>query len=277
MHFLPLLFLLSFQIFNVSIIRAAEAKCDYEIIEGTFAFPLNFGASGYESLSSSEDELDIENGLCQSENDCHFRLKSFLQNDRHFKRSFPFEKQRKLFFDSAFDSLKEEDETYHKQITVGKLLKVFPMDDLFLAECVLKYIDRQPCDILPDYSQSQLAINKFTRSIIKHNCSNHRFWMQLVKILDMLRSDLLAHVNNLPFISDHEKELFKSYNLEAKRNNLLLSTPLALLPTCYWYLARLHIFHPGSNLVEIALIYSMFLYFIFTYAYEHFLFERYVK
>lgn len=263
MNFFPLLVLLSFPIFRASIITAeAEYENDGEIIEGTFGFPWTVSA-GYESLSS-EEEVDIENGLSQSQSDCHFRLNTFLKNDRQFKQSFPTEKQRKLFFDSVFNSLKEKDETYYKRITVGKFLKVFPTDEssLSLAECVLNYIDRQPFDNIPEYSQSQLPNNKFTRSIIKHNCSNHRFWMQLVKILDISRSDLSTHVNNLPLITDHEKEQFKSKNLEAKRKNLVLSAPLALLPTSYWYFARSTL-TSGSNAMEIILIYYIFLHCIF--------------
>lgn len=277
MQFFPLLALLSFHIFQVPFIKASEIEDDSEIIQGTFAFPWSFSA-GYESLSSEDEDVeDIENGLTQSQADCHFRLKFFLQNDRQFKRSFPTDKQRKLFFECVFNSLKEKDETYYKRLTVGKLLKCFPIKDPSLTPCVLNYIDRQAFDYLPEYSQSQLAINKFTRSVIKQNCSHHRFWMQLVKILEISRCDLFSHVNNLPFISDHEKELFKEYNFEAKRNNLILSSPLALLPASYWYLALLHLSPPGSNAVEFALIYFIFLYCIFTYAYEHFLFERNVK
>ena len=246
---------------------------DGDIVQGTFAFPWT---GGYDSISSEGEDIEDGRLVNESHKDCLIRLKYFLNNDRNFKRAFPSDDCRKLFIDTVFKSLAERDETYYKRITLDKIIENYTCEDhehFKLDAQLLNYIDRQSIDRFPEYSQSQLAINKFTRYIIKKRCFNHFFWKEFAEIFKLSRNELIGHVSNLPAITDKEKDIFKSYNQLAKRNGLILALPLALLPTSYWHFLRSQLFPSGSTIIETIFIYIIFLYFASKYAYEQFLFE----
>ena len=270
--------------FTQTAVLIESSSSDDEIIQGTLTVILPYSEchpliinSDDDDDDDDEDNHDIEEGplLSEPRKTCRLRLNQFLQNDRQFRRAFPTDTHRKLFFKNVFNSLSNRDETYYKRITAGKIVDNFAFDDSTdeLAAFLLNFIDRQPVDILPEYSQNQLAINKLTRSIIKLRFSNHFYWQKLGKLLKISRSDLVGHVNNLPSITDYEKDIYKYYNRQAKRYNLITALPLALIPTNYWYMIRSQLFSSGSTIVEIILVYIIFLYLLSSYTYEQFLFE----
>lgn len=274
------LLLLFYPFTKPAAIRLDSSSSDEEIIYGSLVLPWNDGRP-FVNYSSSNEEIDIEAArLSEPHKTCHLRLTQFLRNDRQFKRAFPTENQRRLFTRNVFESLKEKEEIYFKRITTGKIVDNYRFDEhtdrcgLELLALLLNYIDRQSTDFLPEYSQSQTAVNKLTRSVIKFRCSNHFYWNELTKLLKISRSDLVGHVCNLPFVTDNEKDIYKSYNQRSKRLNLITALPLALLSTNYWYLTRLQLSSSTSTVIELILIYIIFLYLFSIYSYEHFLFEH---
>ena len=270
--------LFSFILLFLSLTESADqlesSSSEEEMIYGSHIFIADEVGRPLANQINNDQETDIENGTVvpESQKSCHLHLIKFLQNDLQFRRAFPTASHRKNIIRRIFNSIKDKDEDYYTSITAGKIVANFDLEDseLELAAFLLNYIDRQATDNLPDYSLRQSAINKFTRSVIKYRCSNHLYWRQLAKLLRIARGDLLGHVNNLPLITDSEKDTYKAYNQKCKYLNLITAMPLALIPSNYWYMNRSF----DSTPIELFLIYIIFTYLLSIYAYEHFLFEN---